>query len=327
LRISLLSLRWLCALAATLGCVEVSAQDAAVYPSRTVQLVVPYTPGTGADILSRILGPKLADRWKVGVVADNRAGATGNIGTELVAKAAPDGHTLLFTATSFATNPALGQKLPFDPVKSFTPIALIATSTLSLVVAPQLPVKTFHEFIDAARRQPGKLFYSSPGNGGPQHLTMELLKLETGVNLVHVPYKGAGGAIADLIAGHVQAMVISLQNAAPYVQGGKLRMLAVMSPERSPAFADVPTLKEVGLPNLEVETWYGAFAPAGTPGAIIAKLNTEINAVLRHPDVRELLAKQGMAPAGGPPERFGELLKLELARWARVVAAAGIKPD
>jgi tripartite-type tricarboxylate transporter receptor subunit TctC len=323
----LLSFRWLCALAATLGCAGVSAQEAAAYPSRTVQLVVPYTPGTGADILARILGPKLADRWKVGVVADNRAGATGNIGTELVAKAAPDGYTLLFTATSFATNPALGQKLPFDPVKSFTPIALIATSTLSLVVTPQLPAKTFHEFIDGARRQPGKLFYSSPGNGGPQHLAMELIKLETGVNLVHVPYKGAGGAIADLIAGHVQAMVISLQNAAPYVQGGKLRMLAVMSPERSPAFADVPTLKEAGLPSLEVETWYGAFAPAGTPAAIVAKLNTEINALLRQPDVRELLARQGMAAAGGPPERFGELLKLELARWARVVAAAGIKAD
>jgi tripartite-type tricarboxylate transporter receptor subunit TctC len=323
----LLSFRWLCALAATLGCAGVSAQEAAAYPSRTVQLVVPYTPGTGADILARILGPKLADRWKVGVVADNRAGATGNIGTELVAKAAPDGYTLLFTATSFATNPALGQKLPFDPVKSFTPVALIATSTLSLVVTPQLPAKTFHEFIDGARRQPGKLFYSSPGNGGPQHLAMELIKLETGVNLVHVPYKGAGGAIADLIAGHVQAMVISLQNAAPYVQGGKLRMLAVMSPERSPAFADVPTLKEAGLPSLEVETWYGAFAPAGTPAAIVAKLNTEINALLRQPDVRELLARQGMAAAGGPPERFGELLKLELARWARVVAAAGIKAD
>ncbi len=327
MRLSVLTLRRLCALAVIWPFAMAGAQEAGTYPSRTVQLVVPYSPGTGADILSRILGPKLADRWKVGVVTDNRAGATGNIGTELVAKAAPDGYTLLFTATSFATNPALGQKLPFDPVKSFTPVALIATSTLSLVVTPQFPGKTFHEFIDAARRQPGKLFYSSPGNGGPQHLTMELLKLETGINLVHVPYKGAGGAIADLIAGHVQAMIISVQNAAPYVQGGKLRMLAVMSPKRSPAFADVPTLKEAGLPTLEVETWYGAFAPAGTPASIIAKLNAEINAVLRQPDVRELLAKQGMAPAGGPPERFGELLKLELARWARVVAAAGIKAD
>ena len=303
------------------------AQEASTYPSRTVQLVVPYTPGTGADILSRILGPKLAERWRVGVVTENRAGATGNIGTELVAKAAPDGYTLLFTATSFGTNPALGHKLPFDPVKSFAPVALIATSAVSVIVNPQLPAKTFREFIDVARGQPGKLYYSSPGNGGPQHLTMELLKLETGIDLVHVPYKGSGGAIADLIAGHVQAMIISLQTAAPYVHGGKLRMLAVMSPERSPAFADIPTTKELGLPNLEVETWYGVFAPVGSPVSIVAKLNAEMNALLRQPDVRELLTKQGMVPAGGPPDRFGNLLKLELARWSRVVAAAGIKAD
>ncbi|OGA36835.1 MAG: hypothetical protein A3G80_02545 [Betaproteobacteria bacterium RIFCSPLOWO2_12_FULL_62_13b] len=271
------------------------AQEASTYPSRTVQLVVPYTPGTGADILSRILGPKLAERWRVGVVTENRAGATGNIGTELVAKAAP--------------------------------VALIATSAVSVIVNPQLPAKTFREFIDVARGQPGKLYYSSPGNGGPQHLTMELLKLETGIDLVHVPYKGSGGAIADLIAGHVQAMIISLQTAAPYVHGGKLRMLAVMSPERSPAFADIPTTKELGLPNLEVETWYGVFAPVGSPVSIVAKLNAEMNALLRQPDVRELLTKQGMVPAGGPPDRFGNLLKLELARWSRVVAAAGIKAD
>lgn len=315
------------ALAAVCSYSVAVAQDAGAYPNRTVQLIVPYTPGTGADILSRILGPKLADRWKVGVVTDNRAGATGNIGTELVAKAAPDGHTLLFTATSFGTNPALGQKLPFDPVKSFAPVALIATSAVSVIVNPQLPAKTFREFIEFARGQPGRLYYSSPGNGGPQHLAMELLKQETGVDIVHVPYKGSGGAIADLIAGHVQAMIISLQTAAPYVQGGKLRMLAVMSPERSPAFPDVPTMRELGLPNLEVETWYGVFAPAGTPAAIVAKLNAELNGLLRQPDVRELLAKQGMAPAGAPPERFGDLLKVELARWSRVVAAAGIKAD
>ena len=318
----------LCAVLAAGGTGSMAlAQEAGNYPSRTVQLVVPYTPGTGADILSRILGPKLADRWKVGVVTDNRAGATGNIGTELVAKSAPDGHTLLFTATSFGTNPALGQKLPFDPVKSFAPVALVATSAVSVIVNPQLAAKTFREFIEVARGRPGRLYYSSPGNGGPQHLAMELLKQEMGVDLVHVPYKGSGGAVSDLIAGHVQAMIISLQTAAPYVQGGKLRMLAVMSPERSPAFPDVPTMRELGLPNLEIETWYGVFAPAGTPAPIVAKLNSELNVLLRQPDVRELLAKQGMVPAGAPPERFGDLLKLELARWSRVVAAAGIKAD
>ena len=304
-----------------------AAHAAETFPSRVVQIVVPYTPGTGADILARSLGPRLAERWRVGVVTDNRAGATGNIGTEYVAKAAPDGYTLLCTATSFGTNPALNPKLPFDPVKSFTPVALIATSAVSVVVTAGLPVKTMREFLDLARSQPGKLYYSSPGNGGPQHLAMELLKLDAHIDLVHVPYKGSGGALADLVGGHVQAMIVSLQTAAPYVQGGKLRMLAVMSAERSPAFPEVPTLKELGLPDLEVETWYGLFAPAGTPALVVQKLNAELNALLAQPDVRELLARQGMIPAGGTPERFGDLVKRELARWSRVVAAAGIRAD
>ena len=303
------------------------AQAAETFPSRVVQIVVPYTPGTGADILARILGPKLAERWRVGVVADNRAGATGNIGTEYVAKAAPDGYTLLCTATSFGTNPALNPKLPFDPVRSFTPVALIATSAVSVVVTAGLPANTMREFLELARSQPGKLYYSSPGNGGPQHLAMELLKLEAHIDLVHVPYKGSGGALADLVGGHVQAMIVSLQTAAPYVQGGKLRMLAVMSAARSPAFPEVPTLKELGLPDLEVETWYGLFAPAATPASVVQKLNAELNVLLAQPDVRELLARQGMVPAGGTPERFGELVREELARWSRVVAAAGIRAD
>jgi tripartite-type tricarboxylate transporter receptor subunit TctC len=316
----------LCA-AAALVSASATAQDAAPYPSRNVTVVVPYTPGTGADILSRILSPKLADRWKVGVVTDNRAGATGNIGTEHVANSPADGYTLLCTATSFGTNPALGRKLPFDPVGSFAPVALLATSAVSLVVNAQVPAKSVRELIDLAKKQPGKLYYASPGNGGPQHLTMELFKQETGTDLVHVPYKGSGGAIADLIAGHVQAMVISLQTAAPYVNSGKLRMLSVMSAQRSPAFPDVPTMKELGMGDLEVETWYGVFAPAGTPAPVIAKVNAELNALLKQPDVRALLAKQGMNPEGGPPERFGKLVKSELARWSRVVKGAGIKAD
>jgi tripartite-type tricarboxylate transporter receptor subunit TctC len=300
---------------------------AQVYPTRTVTIVVPYTPGTGADILSRLLGPRLAERWKIAVVTDNRAGATGNIGTEFVAKSAPDGYTLLFTATSFGTNPAIHARLPFDPVKSFTPVALVATSVMSVVVTPKLGVTSLRELLDAARSQPGKLHYASPGTGGVQHLAMELLKLEGGVNLVHVPYKGMGGAINDLVGGHVQAGIVALQTAAPYAQSGKLRMLAVMSAERAPAFADVPTLKELGFPNLEVETWYGLFAPAGTPAEVVGVVNTAVNAQLGQPELRELLAKQGMLPAGGPPERLGGLVARELARWSRVVAAAGIKAD
>src|SRR5262245_24156312 len=227
------------------------------WPSRTIQIVVPYTPGTGGDILARIFGPKLAERWKVAVVVDNRAGASGNIGTEAVARAAPDGYTLLCTATSFGTNPAINRNLPFDPVKSFVPVIQLASSSVSVIVTPSLPAKSMREFLELARSQPGKLYYSSPGSGGPQHLAMELLKLDAHIDLVHVPYKGSGGAIADLVGGHVHAMIVSLQTAAPYVQGGKLRMLAVMSAERSQAFPDVPTLKEQGLPDLEVDTWYG----------------------------------------------------------------------
>jgi tripartite-type tricarboxylate transporter receptor subunit TctC len=317
--------KWLLSALALFAIGSADAQD--VYPSRPVRVIVPYTPGTGADILARVLGPRLAERWKAAVVVDNRAGATGNIGTEFVAKSAPDGYTLLFTATSFGTNPALSRSLPFDPLTSFAPVALAATSAVAVVVNPQVPAKSLREFVDLAKRQPGKLHYSSPGNGGPQHLAMELLKLETGIDLVHVPYKGAAGALTDLIGGHVQAMVSALQTVAPHVQSGKLRMLAVMSSERSGAFPEVPTMREEGLPQLEVETWYGVLAPAGTPDVIISSVNAELNALLNDPGIRDFMAKQGMSPAGGPPEKLATLLKEELARWSRVVTQAHIKAD
>ena len=313
-------------LAAACGSGHATAQEAA-FPTRTVQFVVAYTPGTGADILARAFGPRLAERWKVSVVTENRAGATGTIATAFVANAAPDGHTLLFVATSFGSTPALRPNLPFDPVKSFAPVVLIATSGLGVVVHPQLPVKSLRDFINLAKRRPGELHYSSPGNGGPQHLAMELLKLETGINIVHVPYKGFAGAITDVMAGHVQAMVSALQSAHAQVSSGRLRMLAVMSGERSAAFPGVPTMKEVGLPGLEIYTWYGTFAPAGTPAASVARVNADINALLQLPDIRELLARQGMNPAGGPPSRLGDLVKAELPRWDRVVKAAKIKAD
>lgn len=313
------------AMACSVG--SASTQGASPYPGRTVQIVVPYSPGTGADILARMFGPRLAERWKVAVITDNRPGATGHIGTDFVAKAVPDGHTLLFVATSFGTTPALNLKLPFDPVKSFAPVALIATSGLALVVHPLLPVKSTREFIQLAKRRPGQMLYSSPGNGGPQHLAMELFKFETGIDIVHVPYKGLAGATTDLIGGHVQAMISATQTAASAVQSGRLRVLAVMSPERSAVFPEAPTLKEQGLANLEVETWYGSFAPAGTPAPVVAKLNAELNALLQLTEIRETLARQGMTPRGGSSDRFGDLVKQELARWSRVVAAAGIKAD
>jgi tripartite-type tricarboxylate transporter receptor subunit TctC len=314
----------LAAVAAVLFATASLAQD---YPARPVHLIVPYTPGTGADILARLLGPKLGERWNAGVITENKPGATGNIGTEFVAKSPADGHTLLVVATSFGTTPALKASLPFDPVKSFSPVALIATSGLVVVVHPGVAARSVKELIDLAKREPGKMHYSSPGNGGPQHLAMELLKLETGINIVHVPYKGASGALQDVVGGHVQATIAAAQTAYPNVQGGKLRALGFMSAERSPAYPDVPTMKELGLSELEVETWYGMFAPAGTPSQVIDKVNKELNLALTDASVRAVLEKQGMTPAGGPPGRLGDLVKRELPRWARVVKAAGIKAD
>jgi len=303
------------------------AQGTAVYPQRNVQIVVPYTPGTGADIVARMLGPRLAERWNVGVIADNRPGATGNIGADFVAKAVPDGHILLMTATSFCTTPALSAKLPFDPVKSFAPVIQVAASELILVVHPQLPAKSMREFIALAKRRPGQLFYASPGNGGPQHLTAELIKLETGIDIVHVPYKGMAGALTDLMGGNVQAMVSGIQTVAPQVRAGRLRMLATMGEKRSAAFPDVATMQEQGLPTLVVETWYGLFAPAGTPAGVVAKLNADFNALLQQSDMRESLSRQNLNTVGGSAERFGDMVRRELARWARVVAAAKIKAD
>jgi len=310
------------ALLALLVAASAYAQD---YPSRPVHLVVPYTPGTGADILARLIGARLQERWKTAVITDNRPGATGNIGTEQVAKSAPDGYSVLFAATSFAVNPAL-KPAPYEPDRSFVPVALVATSSLAVLVHPAVPARSMRELIDAARGQPGRLHYSSPGGGGVQHLAMELIKLEAGIDVVHVPYKGLGGAVSDTIAGHVQATVSALQSVAPHVHSGKLRMLAVLSAARAPAFPEVPTLKEQGV-DLEIDTWYAAFVPAGTPAAVVQKLNAGINEVLLDPAMRTSLEKQGMMPAGGDPARLELLLKNELARWARVVGASGIKVE
>ena len=294
------------------------------YPSRTVAIVVPFTPGTGADVIARLLQPKLAERLKVPVVIENKVGASGAIGTEFVAKAPADGYTLLFTATSHGTLPAMKRTLPYDAVKSFAPVALAATSAMSFVVGPQVPATTMKEFVALAKRSPGALYYSSPGAGSIQNLAMELVKLETGIDVVHVPYKGSAGAASDLVGGHVQATVAALQTMAPFVQTGRLRMLAVLSAERSPAFPDVPTMRELGHPGLVVDTWYGIYAPAGTATEIVARLNAEVNALLREADIREALAKQGMTPVVDRPQRLGELVEQELARWHRVVASSGI---
>jgi tripartite-type tricarboxylate transporter receptor subunit TctC len=299
----------------------------AEYPQRTVTIVVPFTPGTGADLIARVMQPQLSKSLKVAVVIDNKPGASGAIGTQAVADAQPDGYTLLFTATSHGTVPATRKKLPYDPERSFTPVALTATSAMAFVVAPQLGVKSFADFVALAQKTPGQLNYSSPGDGSIQQMTMELVKLETGMDVVHVPYKGSSGATTDLVGGRVQATVSALQTMAPFVKAGKLQMLAVFSEERSPAFPDVPTMKELGHPKLVVDTWYGIFAPAGTPNVVVDRINTEVNEVLRKPQTREALERLGMTPVVDRPERLGRLVDDELVRWKRVVTEAHIEGD
>ncbi len=303
------------------ACLPAIAQD---YPARTIQFIVPYTPGTTGDMLARLLGTKLAQRLNVAVVVDNKPGAGGTIGTDAVAKAAPDGYTFGFVATSFGTIAAINPKLPFDPLKSFSPVVLLGTSAMALVVNPKFPANNVREMVDLLKKQPGQVNYSSPGAGSSQQLAMELFKQETGTDMLHVTYKGAAGAVNDLVAGHVQASVISLQTASVLTQGGKLRMLAVMSKERVPTFPLVPTFVEAGYANLLVETWYGVLAPAGTPAAVVAKINAELNQLLTLPEVKEAMAKQSVEVAGGKPERFDNLLRSEIKTWSQVVARGKI---
>ena len=300
--------------------------NAQAFPARTVTIVVPFTPGTGADLIARLLQPGLTEKLKVPVVVDNKPGASGAIGTEFVANAAPDGHTLLFTATSHGTLPALKASLPYDPA-AFVPVALAATSAMALVVGPEVDAKSVAELAALTRKQPEAFFYASPGSGSIQHLTMELVKQETGMALTHVPYKGSSGAAQDLVGGRVQAMIAALQTMAPFVAAGRLRMLAVLGEQRSPAFADVPTMKELGHPALVVDTWYGILAPPGTPADAVEVLNAAINEQLRQPAIRAALAKQGMEPVTDRPQRLGKLVDGELARWKRVAAAAKIQGD
>jgi tripartite-type tricarboxylate transporter receptor subunit TctC len=296
------------------------------YPSRTISIIAPFSPGTGIDILARTCGQKLSERWGVAVVVDNKPGASGNIGTELAARAPADGYTLMMTATTFALNPVLG-KARYDPLRSFVPVSLVATGVLSFAVTAKTPANTIAEFLDLARAQPGKLNYASSGNGTPQHLTMELLKLTAGIQITHVPYKGAAEATKDLAGGYVDAMILPVHTVSPLVHAGKVRLLAVLSDERSSVFPAVPTFKEAGLAAVESTVWYGLMAPASTPQNLIGKLNSEINSILAQPDVKEILARQGLIPAGGEPERLSRLVKAEIERWTRVIAEAKIRAD
>jgi tripartite-type tricarboxylate transporter receptor subunit TctC len=300
------------------------------YPAadKSIRIIVPFSPATGIDILARTLGQKLGEKWKIAVVVDNRVGASGNIGTEAAAKSAPDGYTLLMTANTIVLNRSLFKKIPYDPVKDFAPVAPLAIASLALVTHPSVKAKTAAEFIALAKANPGKINYGSPGNGTPHHLAMELFKHEVGIELVHVPYRGTGPAVADLLGGQIGAMFLPVHVALPQVQAGKLNMLTAGSLQRTAVTPEVPSLAEAtGVKNIDVDIWYALYVPAGTPAEIVARLNAETNALLKQPDVRETLGKQGLAATGGTPEQLAQLTRDDMERWSKVVQAAKIEAD
>jgi tripartite-type tricarboxylate transporter receptor subunit TctC len=298
------------------------------YPGgRAVRVIVPFSPGTGIDTLARSVAARLADRWNASVIVDNRAGASANIGHELAAAATPDGHTLLLTAATFVTNAAVNRSQRYDPVRNFAPVVLIATGIQTLAVPAASPTMTTRDLIARAKEQPGKLHYGSPGVGTPHHLVMEQFKLEAGMDIVHVPYKGFAGAITDFIAGRVDMMVMPVSAVTPHVQGGRARVLAVMSPERSPVFPAVPTLAQEGYPNVQASNWYALLVPAGTSAAVVERLNADVNALLGDAAIRDALVKQGFNPAGGAPKRLSDQLRDEQQRWQRIVERAKIRAD
>jgi tripartite-type tricarboxylate transporter receptor subunit TctC len=317
------------AVAALLAATDAPAQSpAAGYPSKQMRLIVPFVAGGPNDILARAVGQRLTERWGQPVVIDNRPGAGGNIGAELVAKSAPDGYTLLLPTQGILTvNPALA-KVRFDTLKDFAPITLVANLTSVMVVNPSLQVKTVKELIALAKARPGELTYGTPGNGSASHLAMEMFNRAAQVNIRHIPYKGAAPAVVDLIGGNLQVMLIGVPVVMPHVTSGRLVALGVASAGPSPMAPGMITIAESGgLPGFEIRNWLGLVASAGTPRDIVDKLSTSINEILRVPEVKEQLLKSGFEPSGSTPEYFASYLEAELKYWAKVVKDAGITAD
>ena len=304
----------------------VTAAQSAGYPDKPIRIVVAYTPAGATDILARTVGQKLTEAWGQSVIIDNRPGANGNIGTEYAAKASADGYTLLMvTAGTHGINPGLYRKLGFDAVKDFAPVSLVAMVPNIFVVNNAVPAKDLKDFIAYAKSNPGKFNYGSPGNGSTAHLSMELFKSMTGIQMVHVPYKGSAGVLADLIGGQI---VVTMDNMPPYipqVKAGKIRALAVSTTHRSPAVPDVPTVAEAGVPGYDSGAWFGLVAPANTPKDIVNKLSRETARILQLPDVSARLSDLGAEPVGGTPEQFSAHIKSEIAKWAKVIKDANVE--
>jgi tripartite-type tricarboxylate transporter receptor subunit TctC len=320
------SYSWLIATGLVAGFAAVSSAQAQAqdYPSKLVRIVVPQTAGGGTDTFARAIGQKLSERWGQSVVIENKAGAGGVVGTDFVAKAAPDGYTLLVTYEgSQAINQSLYEKLPFDSVKDFSPIATIAATPFILIVGARAEIKTLKELISFARANPDKLTYGSAGNGSVNHLLGEMLKTEADIRLVHVPYKGAPAAIGDVMGGHIDMAFASAPSVISSVQSNTVRALAVSSAKRIAAAPDIPTVAEAGFENFDVNPWWGVLAPAGLDPSIARKISADIAAILKTPEMEELLAKQGATPLISGPEAFRELLARDIEKWKKVVKASG----
>ena len=314
--------------AGALWSVMAAAVCAQAYPGRPIRFIVPFAPGGSTDTLARTLSTKLGDALGQQVVVDNRAGGNGNIGTDVVAHALPDGYTILLGyIANLAIGPSLYAKLPYDPVKDFAPITQLAVAPNILVVHPSVPVKNFQEFIAYAKANPAKLNFASAAVASPGHLSGELLNLAAGIHMQHVPYKGSGQAVIDLVGGQVQAMVSGMSSVMPHIKAGRLRALAVTGAQRSPAVPDVPTIAELGFPGFEATAWYGVLAPAKTPAAIVTRLHDEIVSALKMRDVRERLEYVGFEIVGSTPAAFGAYIKSEIKKWAPVVKASGAKAE
>ena len=296
------------------------------YPAKPVRFIVPFSAGGGADIVARAIAQKLGESLGQQVVVDNRTGAAAIIGTEIAAKSAPDGYTIILGQTGpNSINPGLYERLPYDALKDFAPITLTTTYPYVLVVHPSIPAKTAKELIAIAKAKPNQLTFASAGNGGANHLTAELLKSMAGISMVHVPYKASAPALIDVLGGHVSMMFDPTITAIPHVKLGKLRALGVTSLKRTAVAPELPTIAETGLPGFESIGWHGILAPAATPREIIARLNTDIVNVLRSPEIRTRFAEQGAEPVGNTPEQFLEFLKADLEKWAKVIKAAGVR--
>ncbi len=302
-----------------------SGAQAQTYPNRAVRLIVPFAAGGSTDIIGRTVGQKLNEMWGQPVLVDNRPGGSTVIGTDAVAKAAPDGYTLLITPAPFTIVPSLIAKLPYDPARDFEPITLINTTPLVIVVHPGVPAKSIKELIALAKSRPGTLNYGSSGAGGSNHLAGELFNAMAGVKMVHIPYKGNAPALADLVGGHVDAVFNGLTSAMPLIKSGRLRALAVTSLARAGALPDMPTLDELGLKGFQAVAWNGLTAPARTPKEVIARLNADVIKVVRSAELAERLKGEGSDPVGNSPAQYAAFLRDEIAKWAKVIKQAGIK--